>query len=57
MIIGNSGMLLEPKTGLIGKEGSYANISFVDPRTPSLGARMIMNAEEPDDNKLRIAPL
>lgn len=50
MLLSKSGMLLEPKTGLIGKDGSYANISFVDPRTPSLGARMIINAEELDED-------
>ena len=38
-------MLLEPPTGLTGENGNYGNLSFIDPRLPSLGARMIMNGD------------
>lgn len=49
-------MLFEPKEGLTGEEGNYGNISFIDPRTPSLGMRMIMNGDEYKDGAFTILP-
>lgn len=51
-----SGLLLEPPTGLTGEEGSYANLSFVDPRFPPLGARMIMNGDEYKNENFSLLP-
>lgn len=39
------GMLVEPPDAIKGIHGKFGNISYIDPRFPPLGVRMIMNGD------------